>query len=389
MRAAGLGLFLLLGPLAARADPSAAGSLRASLGTEVDTNARRAIEPTDAEPIDGAIQTDGLFRLVLDAYGRVDLGRGFELRGQFLGGAKRFMETTDQDQWSQYSSAELRKRWGGFMLGVAGSFRITRLRSAIRDYAQQVAQLKSEVELGAQWVAGASVGWLAYQFEPQPDFSYSGPSASLSVRTTLTGGLVFGGWVEGYLQDYDGPILVLEDDVLNRGVLCTPTIADIPCEARRDVQVRVGGQLRYDGDWIGGVSYQVSVQESNSEERPGGGPNGEDIALEDVVRHRIGAFATVPLVWQLLLSVQGAIQINDGTSLTDALLLGDEDENRTSLQAQIRRPLFADVAIEARYAFYTNQVGGGVDFDFSRHTVFLGLSVWTEGATVDGRGPGG
>jgi hypothetical protein len=125
-------------------------------------------------------------------------------------------------------------------------------------------------------------------------------------------------------------------------------------------QLRVGGRLRWAGPiLLVGAAYQVSLQESNSEETDVEVDGGtERVALEDVTRHRISAFLTVPLVWKVLLSAQGAIQVNDGTSLTDELQLGDEDENRTSLQVQLRRPVFGPVSVEVRYAFYTNLIGG-------------------------------
>jgi len=234
------------------------------------------------------------------------------------------------------------------------------------------------------------VGVIGYQFEPDARFSNVGPGGGGLLRKTWASDVSINGWPEGYHRAYDGPILVLAPTVDDAPmglaptapVFCVPDQSEIACEARRDDEVRAGAQVRFDGDWVGGLTYQVSVQRSNSEERSNAGADGEDIALEDVTRHRISAFATFPTVWRVLLSVQGAVQINDGTSLTDALLLGDEDENRTSIQAQLRRPVFGDVSVEIRYAFYGNQLGGGVDFDFSRHTVFAGLSLRAEGTTV-------
>ena len=107
-----------------------------------------------------------------------------------------------------------------------------------------------------------------------------------------------------------------------------------------------------------------------------------------MVRHRVSGLATASLPLGLLLSVQAALQVFDGDTPTGQLLLGDEDEDRNNVQVQLRRAIWGEVSVEARYAHYANQLGGGSDPDFSRHTVFLGLSLRTEGRTVDDRGVG-
>jgi len=322
-----------------------------------------------------------VLRAVIDGGGHVALGRGWTLRGQLLAGAKRFVDESSEDQWAQFSAVEVRKSWGRFSLGPYAAFRISRMARGVRDYAIQQARLRADWDFGRGWNAGLWGGFVAYQFDPVPDFSYAGPSGGTTLSKELLEGLRFTGWLEGYVQDYEGRILVIEGDAggSTQRELCEPDEGR-PCPGRLDTQVRLGGQLRVSGPWVAGVSYQVSIQRSNSEEPVPGEPG-----LEDVDRHRIGAFATVPLGWKVLLSVQGALQINDGDSLTDDLLLGDEDENRTNVQAQVQRVLWGPVSLVLRYAFYANQLGGREGFDFSRHTVFGGLTVRADGATVDDR----
>lgn len=358
---------LMLGwPGLALGAPTASGTLRASMGGEVDTNARREIEELAEEPI----RTDALLRVVVDGEGRADLGRGWRVSGQLLAGVKRFVEESSEDQWVQFTQLEIAKTIGPVTIGPSGAFRISRVRRGVRDYALQRARLNVEVELGGGRLAGMWGAWDAYQFEPEPRFSYAGPGGGLVLRQQLGDPLLLTSWFELYQRLYDGPILVAGDGNAER-IFCQPT-ASAPCLRRRDSEFRVGAQLRYRGPVLAGVSYQIARQRSNSEP-----------PLEDVVRHRVSAFATAPLPLDLLLSVQAALQVFDGDTPTGELLLGDEDEDRNNVQVQLRRPLWSAVSAEARYAYYANQLGGGSDLDFSRHTFFLGLSLRTEGRTVD------
>jgi hypothetical protein len=202
-----------------------------------------------------------------------------------------------------------------------------------------------------------------------------GPSGGLFLRQRIGDPLLLTGWFEIYQRAYDGPILVADDADATR-IFCQPT-DERSCLSRRDSEFRVGVQLRFEGPLLAVVSYQVARQRSNSEP-----------PLEDVVRHRVSGLATAPLPLGLLLSVQAALQVFDGDSPTGELLLGDEDEDRNNVQVQLRRPVWRAVSVEARYAYYANQLGGGFDLDFSRHTIFLGLSLRTEGRTVEDRGFG-
>ena len=362
-----LALPLVVWPGLATGAPSASGSLRASVGAEIDTNARREIE--------APIVTDGLLRVVVDAVGRVDLGHGWSVSGQLLAGVKRFVEESSEDQWAQFSRLQLTKTIGPVTIGPSGAFRISRVRRGVRDYTLLRARLNAEAELGGGRLAGLWYGWEAYQFEPEPRFSYAGPSGGLFLRQRLGDPLLLTGWFEIYQRAYDGPILVADAAEPAR-IFCQPTDAR-PCLLRRDSEFRVGAQLRYEGPLLAVVSYQIARQRSNSEP-----------PLEDVVRHRVSGLATASLPLGLLLSVQAALQVFDGDTPTGQLLLGDEDEDRNNVQVQLRRAIWGEVSVEARYAHYANQLGGGSDLDFSRHTVFLGLSLRTEGRTVDDRGVG-
>jgi len=368
MKPRALALLLLAWPGVAAGAPAASGSLRVSVGSELDTNARREIEQLADE-----IQTDGLLRVVVDGFGRLELGRQWRLSGQLLAGGKRFFEQSSEDQWAQLTNVELTKTIGRVTFGPAGTFRISRVRRGVRDYALQRGQVRAEANLGAGWVSGAWGGYLAYQFEPEPAFSHAGPGGGLFVRQQLSEAFLWTAWFDGFWRDFDGPILISDDVGGGRRILCDPAVA-VRCPDREDSELRWGVQLRYRGPVLAGVSYQLARQRSNSE-----------APLEDVDRHRISGFATVPLLWDVLLSVQAALQVFDGDSPTGELLLGDEDEDRNNVQVQLRRPLFAQVDLEVRYAYYANQLGGGSDLDLSRHTVFAGVSVRTEGRTVDER----
>ena len=96
--------------------------------------------------------------------------------------------------------------------------------------------------------------------------------------------------------------------------------------------------------------------------------------FENIDRHRIEITATFGLPGRFTVNVLGALQINDGVSITDQKFLADDDENQNSLNVGVQRPIFGDAYAEARYALFTNQFSTA-DASFIRHTVYLGVGV--------------
>ncbi|NJK90070.1 MAG: hypothetical protein HC923_12250 [Myxococcales bacterium] len=261
------------------------------------------------------------------------------------------------------------RRLGAFALETAIDHRLTRVRELTRDYSLTRGQLRIEYSFGSATSLALWGGYAAYDFVPQPEFSFEGPLAGASARRDIADGWFVSAWVEGQLYAYDGPPLQSSEGL---AVFC------VDCEDNRfDREVRFGAQLARRGAWLGGLDALVRIQDSNSE-----------APLEDITRLRLTANCTVPLFWELLLSVQGILQINFGRSPTDlATQDNEEEQNRNNLQLQLRRPISSQVSVDVRYAWYANfiqgsdEVSGDTALGFSRHTAFLGLTVRTEAET--------
>ena len=77
----------------------------------------------------------------------------------------------------------------------------------------------------------------------------------------------------------------------------------------------------------------------------------------------------------LTLAAQGAIQLtryDDGISLGQRYFLGDDDETQNMVDLTLSRRLFADLSVDARVAWYTNELNDEA-VRFSRLTCSLGL----------------
>ncbi len=355
-----------------RDTPRVSGALRAAVGPEIDTNARRQIELPDEPPDDTdfdlpSVVTDGLLKVVIDGGGRIRLGRGWELHGQLLAGAKRFVNESTEDQWAQLLSAGLAKRWGRVVIGTDGSFRISRMRRAVRNYSWQQARLQTEVDLGAGWAVGGWAGWFAYQFEPREEFTYSGPQGGVFGRYAFARPWTLYAWVDGWLKDYDSTILV--------GTPVGPRFCEAEepdCADREDTELRTGIRVQWSGKVVGALGYDLRLLRSNSEP-----------PLEDLDLHRVSGFVSVPVVWEILATARCALQLRFGDSPTFDLALGDEDENRNKCQLQVRRPITPALDFDIRYAAYWYRIEGGPsapDLEYLRQTVFAGISFRTGSA---------
>lgn len=342
--------------------------VRASAGAEVDTNARRAIAGAAGSD---AVVADALVRVTAEVRAQLRSREGHFLVGQLGAGAKRFVEQGPEDLLAYRAQLEGRLGLGaGWFLGARGWGRLSRIRNRQRDY--ELGELTAELgwREGA-FEAAAFGGGSAFGFGIEPRFDYVGVSVGARLGWRPWRDLFLG--VQGgfRVRDYAGNALVVAASVdgtlpprrtfcedpareLEVGYRCSP-------RNRRDDEVRVGGTLRWLGDFLLELGYLARIQRSSSE-------------LENVDRHRISLLATFALPARLDLSVRGGLQINDSVTLTDRAFLAEADENQNVLQAQLQRPIEGPVTAELRYALFANQFAD-VAAEFVRHTVYLGLAV--------------
>ncbi len=323
-------------------------SLLASLGSEWDSNAPRAVVGTSSSAAPG----DALVRLLADLRARFFVTRRDVLMVRYVVGMKRFFgqEVEDLLVHDLDGSASI-GLFDGLDLRLSGRYRASRIRSQDRDYTL------TSVGAGAHWrplelLRVTAEGRLdTLDFPPACLLSYQGPAVRGSVDLYPVEELevgAFGGFTQRTYQGlYTGAPVALCSERTDR---------------RRDDEPHLGVHGTYRGAFIAGLEVTGRFSSSND-------PN------EDIERFRAAAFATVPLPLELVLNVQGALQFNRGTSLTGALR-PEDDENQNSFEVQLARPLFGGLDVVVRYSVYANEFATAAA-EFTRHTVYAGLTFET------------
>lgn len=138
---------------------------------------------------------------------------------------------------------------------------------------------------------------------------------------------------------------------------------------RHDRVQRLGAEVTWIGRVVAAAGYQVTVIDSTS-------------YGQSLVRHKATASVTKTLVAEIYATLLGQLQIDqylDGlvikTDTQRSEFTSLDDENRSSLQVRIGRPLSDAWAIEARGAIWRN-LGGDVDradIAFRRASLYVGL----------------
>lgn len=356
----------------------ASGSLRATLGGELDTNARRAIQAIESDPLEGRVRPtrvveDGLVRALVGAYGTFRVDPAHAVFGELILGTKRFLRESTEDLVAQSlalgTSHEISPDWS---FSTFAEVRISRIRSGQRDYDLALGGAELRLLLGVlDLTARTYVSGFAFAVEPR--FDHLGPAAVFEVglrplsrlRLAVRGGLLWR-FYEG-----NGLVVGMPDDGLDGAPIltfCEEPSPGIRCssERRRDeeAQLEVIGRFR-SADLMLELRYLLRLQRSTS-------------PLENLDRHRLAAQATAGLPFEVTASLQAALQMNDGRSLTDEQLLAEDDENQNAVQVQLQRPLTEAVDLELRWALFANQFST-TDVSFLRQTVYLGLAVHVGG----------
>ena len=363
------------------------GRLRFAAGSEWDTNARRSVQGTDVEGGSVAfpdanrpfeVVEDGLMRVVVDSAGGLQFGDNHTLRGHYVLGAKRFFgEQTEDLLVQEVGLASQHGLRTPLAVNLDATYKGSRIRSGLRDYDVMTAGLGGIARFGAQWQLDVQTRITRFEFATEPRFDYWGPRASLGVRfqpsrrfsVVLRGGLAgrfYDGraLVEGVFDASAGSTQTTGDEVIL--TFCENAAAELadgyicePAGRRRDVEITASANISYRGPFLLSGQYLLRLQRSNSD-------------FENIDRHRVEVSATFGLPWRFTLNVLGALQFNQGVSITDQKFLADADENQNSVNVGLQRPITDGLYLEARYALYTNQFTAA-DVTFLRQTFYLGL----------------
>ncbi|MEL7372761.1 MAG: hypothetical protein AAFN74_27800, partial [Myxococcota bacterium] len=137
------------------------------------------------------------------------------------------------------------------------------------------------------------------------------------------------------------------------GYICTPA------GRRLDFEITGALSISYRGPFLLSAQYLLRLQRSNSD-------------FENIDRHRVEVTATVALPLGITANLLGALQFNQGVSITDQKFLADADENQNSFNLGLQRALDDDLYLEGRYALFTNQFTAA-EVTFFRHTFYVGL----------------
>jgi hypothetical protein len=134
---------------------------------------------------------------------------------------------------------------------------------------------------------------------------------------------------------------------------------------RRDRYHRVGAEVTWVGRVVAALGYQLSVTDSNS-------------FGQSLVRHRVNLSATTSLPWRLFGTALATLQFDQ---YLDGLLVQEDlqnqtfttldDENRSSLQLRLARPVSEMWSIESRAAIWRD-LDGDNNTTFRRAIVYVG-----------------
>lgn len=359
--------------LSVLAAPKPSAEFRVSSGTEWDTNARRAIAGGTGLPGFGSqVVGDALLRLTVDAEGSLRITDEDFVQLAYLIGAKRFFQEDTEDLLTHDLRLVASHLFGrSFALSLFGQGKANRMRSGVRDYTLATGE-----------------GTLSYNITPELSLSARGRATSYDFTDSRLAffGPGFGGelawrphrrfrvslFADFDWRSYRGNAVVplLEESTGmpfgNFVTLCDGTgderLDGFTCDAlkRSDTLLAAGSRIAYRGPFILGGSVLARFHRSNSD-------------FENFDRFQLSAFATIPLPFRFVLSLLGILQLNRGTSLTQAQIQADDDENQNRMDVQLSYGIVDGLQVDAKYSLFADEFQNQ-SVDFLRHTFYLGLS---------------
>ncbi len=352
-------------------------ALKLDLGPEYDTNANRA------EVIDGTTNPDHpTASALLRTTTRLQLSwrRGISLLNVYGGlGAKAFFNpaVADQNVLVGQLGVDERVTIGRFVdFGVAGDYYDAGQLNVTPPCAAQGCNRRRDFRTGSAAARLTFVddpgdvtllaGWRGFQYKPDSSYDFEAVQASLvaAARAHSGHGEHAHEWALTAAYHIERRWFSGLADVND----CSPLM---PCPLpgrgpRLDWYHEAGLELSYLGPLLVTTGYGVQLNESNS-------------FGFSLLRHVLTVRLAARLPWQLYATVKAQLLFASYfdklvLDLTNPTCICIEDENRNALIVDVERPIGkTGVALEARYSYYTNELGTE-SVHFTRHVVYLGVS---------------
>jgi hypothetical protein len=217
-----------------------------------------------------------------------------------------------------------------------------------------------------------AIGGRAFSYKPDHHFDWVGPAAN--ARLDLMLWQQAGGTRSLELATYAG----VEARSYNSTALASACSDEMPPEdprtcfagtslPRRDRYQRAGLELTYVGSIVAAASYQLTVIDSNS-------------FGQSLVRHRVILSATTDLPWKLFGTALATLQYDqylDGLivekDLQNQTFTTLDDENRSSLQLRLARPVTDAWSVETRGALWRDLGYATDNTIFRRALLYFGV----------------
>jgi hypothetical protein len=360
-------------------------SLRLELGAEYDSNANRAEVVQGAPPPFVDVPT-GSFLLRSTARGALAWRAGknvLSLTG--LLGGKVFFKPAVQDQNMLVGQLGLddrvrAARW--LELGLSGDYydvgqecTATPCDAGLdrhRDFrsGSTLARITFLDDPGLLSLLG---GYRGFQWKPDSRYDFQAGQATVLTSIRLTAGppdheheIDLSASYHLERRFYDA---LTEVNTCGAGMPLDPSTCINPgSDFRRDWFHEAGLQLTWVGPLLVSAGYGVQLNDSNSFD-------------QSLLRHLVSLKLASRLFWQLYLTIKGQLLVTRYRDpivfyrvVNSQTLVSIEDENRNEILVDLERPIgTTGLAVEARYSFYTNELGG-TPVSFRRHVGYLGLS---------------
>jgi hypothetical protein len=350
-------VIVAIAALVATATISDRFEVRLALGSEWDTNARRTIT--------SSASGDGVARLVAELDYELALAQDHVIHLGYVLGTKRFFgEPTEDLLVHNLTGTTVHSLSETFGLGTGASFRASRLRSGLRDYSIAVVTGAFMIKWLPNFDTSIGGAFTRFDFVPDRRLSFSAPTVVLEATLDFFDNFVATARAAHTWRDFDGNALIYvpELDALtycdgrdDTAVFpaCTPRL-------RTDTEILAMLRLGYRGKWRANVEYLLRRQRSSSD-------------VEDIDRHRFSLQAAIPLFFGLTANISAALQVNNGVSSSETLLLAEDDENQNNVQLGLSRGLGDRLSLEVRYALFSADFTT-VDVSFVRQTFYGGVS---------------
>ncbi len=212
------------------------------------------------------------------------------------------------------------------------------------------------------------LGWRNFTYKEKEGFNWNGPAASARLDLELwapSGGarsVELAAFAAFEAREYDANALA---NACPPGSPPSDSCSAATSLPRRDRSQRIGAEATYTGRVIATLGYQLTVIDSNS-------------FGQSLIRHRATTSVTRSLPWSLFGTALAILQIDqfvDGLVVKKDLQRSEftslDDENRSSLQLRIGRPVTGAWTVEVRGAIWRD-LGGTMESTFRRASIYFG-----------------